>query len=106
MAAAVLVVLGCGGDDPCESVAGPAVVASVALTPNDPSVAVGESLQLEAVPLNSCGGEVDDASVSWSTSDAGVASVTPAGSVTGMTVGDAVITAFSEGKSANVTVTV
>ncbi|MGH7586149.1 MAG: Ig-like domain-containing protein [Gemmatimonadales bacterium] len=106
LAAALLVVLGCGGDDPCDSVAGPAVVASVALTPSDPSVAVGESLLLEAVPLNSCGGEVDDASVSWSTSDAGVASVTPAGSVTGMAVGDAVITAFSEGKSANVTVTV
>ena len=106
LAAAGLVVLGCGGDDPCDSVAGPAIVASVDLTPSDPSVAVGESLQLEAIPRNSCGGVVDDAAVSFSTSDAGVASVTPAGSVTGMAVGDAVITAFSEGKSAHVTVMV
>ena len=106
LGAAALLILGCGGDDPCDSVAGPAVVATVDLSPSDPSVAVGQSVQLDAVPRNSCGGEVDDATVAFSTSDPAVASVSPAGSVTGMAVGDAVITAASEGKSSTVTVTV
>jgi hypothetical protein len=106
LAAASAAVLACGGDDPCESVAGPAVVATVDLSPDDPGVALGQSLQLVAVPRSACGNRVADANVAWSSGTPAVASVSPAGMVTGEGLGTAIITASSEGVSASVTVSV
>jgi hypothetical protein len=98
--------LACGGDDPCDSVAGPAVVAQVDLSPDDPGVPLGTTLQLQAVPRSACGNPVEDAQVAWTTSAPGVASVTASGMVTGEGIGTADITATSEGVSSSVTVTV
>lgn len=106
LAATAAGVLACGGDDPCESVAGPAVVASVDLSPDDPRLALGETLQLVAVPRSACGNRVADASVAWSSGSPAVASVSGNGMVTAEGLGTAVITAASEGVSAAVTVTV
>jgi hypothetical protein len=106
LAAAAAAALACGGDDPCESVAGPAVVASVDLSPDDPDVALGQSVQLVAVPRSACGNRVADASVAWSSGAPTVASVSPTGMVTGEGLGTALITASSEGVSASVTVSV
>lgn len=105
-AAAAAAVLACGGDDPCDSVAGPAVVTSVEVTPDDPTVALGTSLQLTATPRSACGNRVADAQVAWSSGTPSVASVSPSGMVTGEGIGTAVITATSEGVSASVTATV
>jgi uncharacterized protein YjdB len=106
LAATVTVVqLGCG-DDPCESVAGPAVVASVDLTPADPGIELGESLQLVAEPRSACGNRVADAAVAWSSAAPDIVSVTPAGLITGESPGSATITASSEGVSASVTASV
>ncbi len=106
LTAAGAAVVACGGDDPCESVAGPAVVASVDLSPDDPRLAVGHSLQLVAVPRSACGNRVSDAEVAWSSGSPTVASVSGNGMVTGEGLGTAVITAASEGVSASVTVSV
>src|SRR5690606_39188395 len=92
LAVAAAAVLACGGDDPCESVAGPAVVASVDLSPDDPQLAVGHSLQLVAVPRSACGNRVADADVAWSSGSPAVASVSGNGMVTGEGLGTAVIT--------------
>src|SRR5512134_2238931 len=91
LAAAAAAALACGGDDPCESVAGPAVVASVDLSPDDPDVALGQSVQLVAVPRSACGNRVADASVAWSSGAPAVASVSATGMVTGEGLGTALI---------------
>lgn len=107
LAATVTVVqLGCGGDDPCESVAGPAVVASVDLTPADPGVELGESLQMVAEPRSACGNRIADAAVAWSSAAPDVVSVSPVGLITGESLGSTTITASSEGVSASVTASV
>jgi hypothetical protein len=94
------------GDDPCESVAGPAVVTSVDLTPDDPGVDLGESLQLVAVPRSACGDPIADAMVAWSSDAPDVVSVSPGGMITGESPGSATITASSEGVSTSVTASV
>ena len=89
LGAGAAVLLACGGDDPCDSVAGPAVVATVDLTPDDPAVALGQTLQLVAVPRSACGNRVDDAQVAWSSSEPDIASVSPTGMVSGAALGAA-----------------
>lgn len=106
LAAAAAALLACGGSDACDSVAGPAVVVQVDLSPDDPQVALGETLRLDATPRSACGNPVGDAAVAWSSSEPAVASVSPTGDVTGESLGTSVITASSEGVSADVTVTV
>ncbi len=106
LAATSAALLACGGDDPCDSVAGPAVVATVDISPDDPGVALGESLQLVAVPRSACGNRIADADVAWSTGTPAVASVSSTGMVTGEALGTALVTASSEGVSASVSVTV
>ncbi|HJS47622.1 MAG TPA: Ig-like domain-containing protein [Gemmatimonadales bacterium] len=106
LGASAAAILACGGDDPCDSVAGPAVVSSVELTPDDPALALGQTLQLVAVPRSACGNRVDDAQVAWSSSEPDIVPVSPAGMVSGDALGSSVITASSEGVSAQVTVTV
>lgn len=106
LSALAAAILGCGGDDPCDSVAGPAVVASIEVTPEDPSVLLGRTVQLTAVPHSACGNAVAGAAVAWASSSPEVASVTSDGLVTGESPGSAAITASSEGVSASVTVSV
>lgn len=73
---------------------------SVAVTPASPSVAVGKTVQLTAV------GGYDDgtsnkltSSVTWSSSDSGVASVSTSGLLEGVSAGTATITASQLDKS-------
>ncbi len=84
----------------------PAPVASVVLSPATVSVAAGSTVQLTATPRDSAGTALSGRTVSWASSNGGVATVSGAGVVTGVTAGAATVTATSEGKSGTATVTV
>jgi len=84
----------------------PVAVATVSVSPAAPSVVVGSTLQLTATAKDSAGTPLSGRSVSWGTSNPGVAGVSPAGLATGVSAGSATITATIEGKSATVTIVV
>jgi len=81
-------------------------VASVRLQPDRADVAVDATLQLSAAALDGNGAPMPDRAITWTTSSPGVASVNGSGLVTGVAAGTATITASSEGKSSNATITV
>jgi uncharacterized protein YjdB len=83
-----------------------AAVASVNVTPPTASITVGQTTTLTAQPLDANGNALTGRAVAWASSNAGVATVSDAGVVTGVAPGDATITATSEGKSGTATVTV
>jgi uncharacterized protein YjdB len=81
-------------------------VASVRLQPDQANVAVGATVQLSAAALDASGTVMSDRAISWTTSNPAVAAVNASGLVTGVAAGTATITATSEGKSSNATITV
>ena len=81
-------------------------VASVTVSPATASVAVGQTLQLTATPKDSTGTALTGRSVTWVSSNPGVATVSSNGLVTSGAVGTATITATSEGKAGSAAVTV
>ena len=83
----------------------PVPVASVALTPGSASLFVGQSVQLNATPLDSIGGVLTGRVVTWTSSTASIATVTGSGLVTAAGAGSATITATSEGKQASASIT-
>ena len=81
-------------------------VASLSVQLPAPARYVGETTQATATTRDSIGGVLTERSVVWTTSDARVATVSASGFVTARAPGTASITATSEGKSGNATVTV
>ena len=61
---------------------------------------------MSVTTLDASGNTLTGRTVAWSTSDAAVASVNPSGSVTGESIGEATITATSEGRSGSASITV
>src|SRR5436309_511647 len=84
----------------------PVLVATVDVAPATANVTVGGTVQLVATPRDANGTPLSGRSVSWSSSNPSVASVTSNGLVAGATAGSATITATSEGKSGTSTITV
>jgi len=84
----------------------PTPVATIRLSPTHRSMQIGQSAQLIAEPLDAGGGVLAGRQVTWSSSDATVATVTNDGQVTALAAGAAIITATSEGKSAVASITV
>jgi len=84
----------------------PAAVASLSLTPANPTVTAGQTLKLSAEALDADGKSLPDRPVTWKTSDDAVALVAPDGTVTGVARGSATITATAEGKAATTRLTV
>jgi uncharacterized protein YjdB len=74
-------------------------VAAVEVIPNPASVAVGQSAQLAVVLRAGDGSELSGRTVTWSSSDEAVATVSATGLVNGLATGAATITATSEGIS-------
>jgi uncharacterized protein YjdB len=74
-------------------------VASVEVSPNPAAVAVAQTAQLAVALRAEDGSELSGRQVDWSTSDPAIATVNGTGQVTGVAVGQATITAASEGKS-------
>ena len=81
-------------------------VASVSVSPASASVLLTQTVQLTATTLDSTGAVLTGRTVTWSSNNGAVATVSGSGVVTGSAVGTATITATSEGKSGSATITV
>src|SRR5207253_629323 len=84
----------------------PVPVASVEVTPATASVQAGQTVQLTATPRDAGGTPLSGRTVTWSSSNTAVATVSNSGVVSGVTPGSATITATSEGKSGTSAITV
>src|SRR5205823_14335123 len=81
-------------------------VASVTVSPAAASLTAGQTVQLAAVTRDSAGNVLTGRTVTWTTTNSGVATVSATGLVAGVATGSASVTANSEGKSSTVTLTV
>jgi len=81
-------------------------VASVAVTPSTALVSEGNTIQLGATPQDAAGNALTGRSITWSSSNTGVATVTQVGLVSGVAQGSAMVTATSEGISGTASITV
>ncbi len=81
-------------------------VARVAVSPATLTLNIGASAPVVAAALGAANDTLTGRSITWTTSNAAVATVSPAGIVTGVSVGTASVTATSEGQSATVAVAV
>ena len=81
-------------------------VASVSVTAPSSSLAIGTTLQATAQTRDNTGNVLTGRVVTWASSSATIATVSPAGLITGITAGTATITATSEGRSGQLVVTV
>ena len=79
-------------------------VASMTVTPTAANVIVGQTMPLTADPLAADGSTLAGQTVTWSSSDASVATVSSAGSITGVAPGTAQVQATSSGLSSVVAV--
>ena len=84
----------------------PPGVASVTVTPQGPTIKIGETVHLVAQTFDAAGAPLTGRTVTWSSSNTDVATVDNTGLVTGVSVGGSVITATSEGKSGTAAVAV
>lgn len=69
----------------------PPAIAEVTVDAPATTIAVGDSVQLEAVALDAAGNVVDDRAVEWTSADPAVAAVSSSGMVTGLRAGEAAI---------------
>jgi uncharacterized protein YjdB/alpha-tubulin suppressor-like RCC1 family protein len=81
-------------------------VSDVELTPANPIIVVGATAQLTATPRDSAGGALAGRTVTWTSLDPSIATVSATGLVTGVDVGFIGIVATSEGKADTVEVDV
>src|SRR5688572_21506298 len=81
-------------------------VASVRVTPGNRSLFVEESFQFTAETRAASGGILTGRPITWSSNNEGVATVSANGTVTALAPGGAIITASSEGKTDQASVTV
>src|SRR2546426_365657 len=81
-------------------------VASVAVSPASASVSVGSTLQLTATPKDASGNPLSGRTVTWTTSNGAVATVSASGLVTGLAIASAAITAAGGGQSGTAAVPV
>jgi uncharacterized protein YjdB len=84
----------------------PVPVASVTVSPAAATILVGATQQLSAATKDSAGNTLTGRVVTWSSSNAAVASVNNSGLVTGNAAGSVTITATSEGKGGSATITI
>ncbi len=84
----------------------PKTVATVAVSPPTSPLPVGSTLQLTAIAKDEQGNPLSGRSVTWSSSDAGVATVSTSGLASGVSLGPATITARVDGVSGTAAVTV
>ncbi|HMH81391.1 MAG TPA: Ig-like domain-containing protein [Gemmatimonadales bacterium] len=91
------------GSGACHNRAG---VAAVTVDPASADVPVGQTVQLTATLRDTAGNPLSGRTVTWQSSDGGVASVSTSGLVLGLAEGAATITATSEGQSGSSAITV
>ena len=81
-------------------------VATVTVTSPAAAVEVGQTVQLTSTAKSAAGATLEDRTFEWSTSAAAVASVSATGLVTGISEGQAVISAAAEGVTGSLTISV
>ncbi len=102
-----MLAVACGGSEPTSNPGGnTAPVSTVTVSQPTVSLAVGDSAQLGATTRDSAGNQLVGRTVTWTTSDATIASVSASGMVRGVGVGTATITATSETRTGQSSVTV
>jgi uncharacterized protein YjdB len=84
----------------------PIPVATVSVSPATSSLQVGATVQLSATTRDANNNVLTGRVVTWSSANAGVASVNSTGRVTAVAAGTVQVTASSEGKTASSTITV
>ena len=84
----------------------PVTVASVSVTPSRSSIEVDGTVKLAAQAKDARGNALGNRPIQWTSDNSGIAAVGPDGTVTGIAVGSATITASSEARSATANVTV
>ncbi|MGH7669609.1 MAG: Ig-like domain-containing protein, partial [Gemmatimonadaceae bacterium] len=82
------------------------VVASITVAPTTTSIVVGDTLRFVATLYDNASNILTSDTVTWSSSDATVATVSDSGTVTAVAAGTATITATSHGITGNGTLTV
>lgn len=102
VAATTLASWACGSTEPGAT----PQVASVAVNPSTPSVAINAQVPLQAEVRDANGALVPDAEVTWTVQDPTIVSVSSAGVVTGLKLGTSQVAANALGKSGIATVTV
>ena len=100
-----LAVLGCGGEDDATA-PGSEPVATVTVTPPVASIAPAGRAQLRAIIKDGAGTIITDYDVTWSSRNEDVATVSERGLVSGISDGETVVIATSQGKSGSATVNV
>jgi len=78
----------------------------IAITPESPSVLPGETVTLTAQPQNALGLPITGRTVSWSSANPALATITQGGVVTGVTPGSLYIRASASGRTDSVTLRV
>ncbi len=81
-------------------------VATVTVSPASASVTAGQTVQLTATPKDANGNTLTGRTISWTSSNTSVATVSSSGLVSGVVAGSATITATAEGKSGTSAITV
>jgi hypothetical protein len=108
-AALAAATLGCGSSGDSTSApksSGPAPVASVSVDPPTSSLIVGATQSFTATTKDASGNTLTGRTVTWSSSDPSIASVTSGGVAAAVAPGTATITATSESKTGSAAVTV
>ena len=95
---------GGASDSTAITVASP--VASVSVSPTTAAVQVGQTTQLAATARDASGNPLPGDTITWTSWNAPVATVSASGLVTGVAVGTATISAASGGQSGTATITV
>jgi uncharacterized protein YjdB len=83
-----------------------APIASISLSQTSAGLTAGQTLQLTATPRDAGGNVLTGRTISWASSNANVATVTPNGLVVAVAGGQTTITASAEGRSATALITV
>jgi glucose/arabinose dehydrogenase len=102
--ACLLWACGDGGGDLQDN--NPPAVAQVTVEAPASTVAVGDSVQLQAVALDADGNALEDRTVEWASANTDVATVSATGLVTGRSAGEARISATVEAVSGTLAITV
>ncbi len=84
----------------------PVPVASVSVSLGSSSINAGQTTQATATTRDANGNVLTGRTISWGTSNGGIATVSGSGVVTGVAAGTAQITATSEGQSGSATITI
>ena len=97
---------GASGNNSSTGPTTPPVVSTIAVTLNATSLVVGQTAQAQAAGTDGTGAPVNLGTVTWSSSNPAVATVTSTGLVTAISAGTSAIVAAAAGKSGQATLTV